>query len=54
MGDCVLRELRAAEDTCAYALENCNNHDVLPFIHYYFCQGNENWIGLLVFTVLEL
>lgn len=50
--ECFYRDLKASDDHCGYALANCNEHDVMPFIHYYFCQGNENWIAFLILGVI--
>lgn len=52
--NCLYSLIKAADDSCAYAIENCNNQSIFPFTHYYFCWFQENWIILVIISVYQI
>ncbi|CAD8052627.1 unnamed protein product [Paramecium primaurelia] len=45
---CLYSLIKASDDSCQYAKDNCNDQTIFPFTHYYFCQLDENWVILIL------
>lgn len=48
---CLYSLIKASDDSCQYAKDNCNDQTIFPFTHYYFCQIDESWVILILIAV---